>query len=135
MKVAVIGAGGVGGYFGGRLAAAGIDVTFVARGEHFNAIKSSGLMVKSVDGDFKIDNVQIVDSVKNLVNPDLIIMAVKAWQIKDIIPDLKNVIHNNSVILPLENGISAADELGEQINKNNIIGGLCRIISKIESPG
>jgi 2-dehydropantoate 2-reductase len=135
MKVAIIGAGGVGGYFGGKLASAGIDVTFVARGEHYNAIKNSGLLVKSINGDFKIDNVQIVDAAKKLASPELIILAVKAWQIKEIVPDLKSVITENSIILPLENGISITEELGEQIPMNNIIGGLCRIISKIESPG
>jgi 2-dehydropantoate 2-reductase len=135
MKTAVIGAGGVGGYFGGKLAAAGIDVTFVARGEHYKAIKNNGLLVKSIKGDFKVDNVQIVDSANKLASPELIILAVKAWQIKEIVPDLKKIITAGSVILPLENGISITEELGEQVNMNNIIGGLCRIISKIESPG
>lgn len=135
MKIAVIGAGGVGGYFGGKIAKAGYGVSFLARGEHLRAIQSSGLTVKSINGDFKIDSVNATDNLENIGKVNLIILAVKAWQVKEIAYELSKIVDNNSVILPLQNGILAVDELKEQIKTENIIGGLCRIISKIESPG
>lgn len=135
MKIAVIGVGGVGGYFGAKLANAGLDVTLVARGEHLSAIKANGLVVKSIVGDFKVDTIKATDNINEIGYVDLIILGVKAWQIKEIAPQLKSIVNERTTILPLQNGILAAHELSEQINGKNIIGGLCRIISKIESPG
>src|SRR5690554_3448032 len=135
MKITIIGAGGVGGYFGGKLAKAGYDVTFVVRGAHLQAMTNSGLTVKSILGDFLIPQPKVTDKITNLDQPDLILLAVKAWQIKEIRNDLKSIIHSSSIILPLQNGILAADELAEEINNENILYGLCRIISKIEEPG
>lgn len=135
MKIAIIGTGGVGGYFGGKMANTGFDVTFLARGEHLRAIKANGLIVKSILGDFKVDSVKATDNVQTIGFVDLIILAVKAWQVKEISSELKPIIKEDTIILPLQNGVLAAEELKEQIDQKNIIGGLCRIISKIESPG
>lgn len=135
MKIAIIGTGGVGGYFGAKLAKAGFDVTFLARGEHLKAILARGLKVKSILGDFEVENLKATDKITDIEHPDLVIIAVKAWQIKDIRDDLKKIIHADSFILPLQNGVLAAEELSEKIDQKNILGGLCRIISKIESPG
>jgi len=135
MKIAIIGTGGVGGYFGAKLAKAGNDVAFLARGEHMKAIQKNGLEVKSIDGDFKVFPAKVVDTIKQIGQSDLIIIAVKAWQVKELANEIKEIIHSESIILPLQNGILAADELAEVIDKKNIINGLCRIISKIEAPG
>ncbi len=135
MKTAIIGAGGVGGYFGAKLSQAGFDVTFLARGEHLKAMLRNGLKVKSILGDFKIDHINATDKITEIEKPDLIIIAVKAWQIKEIRNDLKKIIHTNSLIIPLQNGVLATDELNKTVDKSNILGGLCRIISRIESPG
>ncbi len=135
MKIGIIGTGGVGGYFGACLANAGYDTAFIARGEHLKAIESGGLEIKSINGGFKVQNVNVTDQITNIKNPDLIILGVKAWQIKEIREDVKSILHDGSIILPLQNGILAYDELAEKIDKKNIIGGLCRIISKIEKPG
>lgn len=135
MRIAIIGAGGVGGYFGGKIANAGYDTTFFCRGENLNALQTSGLMVKSINGDFKIDEINATDKLTNLEGADLILVCVKAWQVKEIAEGLKSIIHTNTVVLPLQNGILAAEELSTEINPKNIIGGLCKIISKIESPG
>lgn len=135
MKIAVIGAGGVGGYFGAKLVQAGHDVTFIARGEHLKAIKSCGLIVKSIDGDFKVEQIKASDKISDIDNPDLVIVAVKAWQIKELREEIKKVLKDETLILPLQNGVLAADELAETIDKKHILGGLCRIISKIEAPG
>jgi 2-dehydropantoate 2-reductase len=135
MKIAIIGTGGVGGYFGGKLAKAGNDVTFLARGKHLKALQENGLMVKSFMGDFLLKPVKASDKIIDLGNPDLIVVATKAWQVREVAKDLSPIVAENTAILPLQNGISAADELKKHVDPVNVIGGLCRIISKIESPG
>jgi len=135
MKIAVIGAGGVGGYFGGRLARANFDVTFLARGEHLREIRRNGLRVKSVNGDFVVKNAQATDSIREIGFADIIILAVKAWQVRDISRELASILKKDTIVLPLQNGVVTADELAENIPSANIIGGLCKIISKVESPG
>ncbi len=135
MKIAVIGTGGVGGYFGARLADSGEDVTFIARDEHLDAIKSNGLYVKSILGDVHVQNPRALGRIEELEHPGLVIICVKAWQIRKIRTSLKNIISRDTVLLPLQNGVTVIDELGEEIDSKNIIGGLCRIISRIESPG
>ena len=135
MKIAIIGTGGVGGYFGGKLARVGFDVTFLARGEHLKAIQQNGLAIKSIQGDVKLDAVKATGRINEIGVVDLAILAVKAWQIKDIVKDLANLIKQDTIILPLQNGVSIIDELKEQITQEHIIGGLCEIMSKIESPG
>ena len=135
MKIAIIGTGGVGGYFGGLLAKAGNEVTFLARGEHLKAIQQNGLIIKSIHGDFTVDSVKATDQIKLIGPVDLAIIAVKAWQVKAIVEELPEILRADSVVLPLENGILAADELSEHLKEEQVIGGLCRIISKIESPG
>jgi 2-dehydropantoate 2-reductase len=135
MKIAVIGAGGVGGYFGGRLARANFDVTFLARGEHLREIRQNGLRVKSVNGDFTVDNAQATDIFGEIGFADIIILAVKAWQVRQISRELGSIIKKDTIVLPLQNGVVSAEELAENIPAANIIGGLCKIISKVESPG
>ncbi|HEY4786898.1 MAG TPA: 2-dehydropantoate 2-reductase [Bacteroidales bacterium] len=135
MKIAIIGTGGVGGYFGAKLGQSGNDVTFLARGEHLRVMQTNGLTVKSILGDFKIGQVKATDNVKNIGTADLIILGIKAWQVKDMALELLNIIDKNTVVLPLQNGILATEELTEHIDRRHVIGGLCRIISKIESPG
>jgi 2-dehydropantoate 2-reductase len=135
MKIAIIGTGGVGGYFGGKLARAGYDVTFLARGEHLKAIQQNGLTIKSIGGDFKIDRVKATDRIDKIGLADLVILGIKAWQVRDISEELLSIIKRETIVLPLQNGILAAEELNEKINNRNIIRGLCRILSKIDSPG
>lgn len=135
MKIAVIGTGGVGGYFGAKLVKAGNDMTFVARGAHLEAIRNKGLQVKSILGDFNVDNLKATDRIAEIDPPDLILLGVKAWQIKEIRDEIQTILKKETMILPLQNGVLAAAELTEKIDKRNILGGLCRIISKIDSPG
>ncbi len=135
MKIAIIGSGGVGGFFGAKLAKAGHNVSFLARGEHLKAIRQKGIQIKSIDGDFIVYPAKATDHIGLIGKSDLILIAVKAWQVNEIASELKPLITEQTLILPLQNGILAVDELAEEIDKENLIGGLCRIISKIESPG
>jgi 2-dehydropantoate 2-reductase len=135
MKTAIIGSGAVGGYFGGRLAAAGTDVTFLARGAHLAALQANGLTVKSILGDFRVFPVKAREKIIDMGLADLILVCVKAWQIREISEELKSIMHPGTIILPVQNGILASEELAETIDRKHILGGLCRIISLIEAPG
>lgn len=135
MKIAIFGSGGVGGYFGGRLAQAGENVTFIARGEHLKAIQQNGLKVSSAQGDFLIHPAQITDSTESIGAVDLIILAIKAWHLDSSLEQIKNLIGNNTAILPLLNGMEHIDKLITNFGKQHILGGLCRISVFIEGAG
>jgi len=135
MKIAIIGTGGVGGYFGGRLARINNEVSFLARGSHLKTLKEKGLTVKSINGDFTLPSINASDKIEDLGVQDFILVCVKAWQMKDIAQDLKKIMHDKTVVLPLENGVTSSTEMEEALGKGFVLGGLCRIISKIESPG
>src|SRR5512133_768656 len=100
MKIAVIGTGGVGGYFGGKMAHAGYDVTFIARGRHLNAILENGLQVKSIHGDFTIRPANATDQLSHIYDAGLIFLAIKAWQVQDMARELKDIIAEDAIILP-----------------------------------
>jgi 2-dehydropantoate 2-reductase len=135
MKIGIIGTGGVGGYFGGKLALAGHEVIFIARGAHLEAIKQNGLQVKSLNGNFTIQPAYATDHLEALQAADLILFGVKAWQIKETGEQLKGIIDKKTVLLPLQNGVMSSEELQDIFPESHVLGGLCRIISKIESPG
>jgi len=134
MKIFVIGAGGVGGYFGGRICEAGYDTTFLLRGETLRTIKNHGLYVKSILGNFKV-HPKVTDDYSATAQADLILLCVKSWQIEAIATKLKPYIKPTAIILPLQNGADNAERLTNIIRKENVVAGLCRIVSKIESPG
>lgn len=135
MNIAIIGTGGVGGYFGGKLAQAGHNVTFIARGKHLEAMQNKGLEVKSILGDFRVDKVTATDNMAELENINLVLVAVKAWQVKDVAKAIKPALAEKASVIPLQNGILAMEELQEVLGKGPVVAGLCRIISKIEAPG
>ena len=114
---------------------AGFEVSFLARGKQLTSILENGIRVRSILGDFQTGPVNATNQIERLGVSDLIILAVKAWQIKEVRQDLLKIIHENSIILPLQNGVLAAEELAYSIDDKHIVGGVCRIISKIEAPG
>jgi 2-dehydropantoate 2-reductase len=134
MNIVVIGTGAVGGYFGGKLTQAGFDVTFIARGKTLEAIKTNGLQVKSINGDFVV-HPKVTNDINDIKNPDLIILGVKSWQIVDIAKQLKPVINENTLVLPLQNGADNADKLLSVLDAENVLAGFCKIVSKIDAPG
>jgi len=135
MKIVVFGTGGVGGYFGGRLARAGEDVTFIARGEHLRAIKDSGLRVDSTEGDFVIYPARATDDVGEVGEVDLVILGVKAWQVPEAARAMKPLVGTHTTVLPLQNGVEAVSQLVDELGSNCVIGGLCRIVSYVVGPG
>jgi 2-dehydropantoate 2-reductase len=135
MKIVIFGAGGVGGYFGGRLAQGGQDVTFIARGAHLDAIRERGLRVDSVNGNFNIFPAQASDSPQAIVAADLILLCVKGWQLGDAVSQMQPLMGGETAILPLMNGMEHMDILLETFGAEHVLGGLCRISAFIEAPG
>ncbi len=135
MRIAVMGAGGVGAYFGGRLAQAGEDVIFIARGDHLRAIREHGLHVESVKGDFVIQPAQAADDPAGVGKVDMVIAGVKAWQVPEAARALVPLIGPESFVLPLQNGVEAPDQFAAILGRKHVIGGLAKIFSFIVEPG
>src|SRR6185369_9488824 len=135
MRIVIFGTGGVGGFFGGRLARAGEDVTFIARGEHLRAIKADGLKVDSTAGDFVIYPAKATDDVSDVGETDLVILGVKAWQVPEAARAIKPLVGPNTTVLPLQNGVEAVSQLADELGSANVVGGLCRIVSFVVGPG
>src|SRR5258707_13111950 len=100
MRIAVMGAGAVGGYFGGRLAEAGEDVVFLARGAHLDAIRKNGLEVESIAGNFRIRPAQATDDPKEIGSADVAIVAVKAWQVPEAARAVRLFLKPDGVAIP-----------------------------------
>ena len=135
MKIAVIGAGGVGGYFGGRLAQAGIDTTFIVRGATLEALRTRGLRVDSIAGDFVIERPQATGDPRSVGPVDAVLLAVKAWQIADAAESAKPLLGPDTMVVPLENGIDAPETIASLLGAQHAVGGLCAIVSFIVAPG
>src|SRR5215831_17527431 len=135
MRIAIFGTGGVGGHFGGRLAQAGEDVTFIARGEHLRAIKETGLKVDSLIGDLVVYPATATDNVNEVGVVDLVIVGVKAWQVPEAARAMKPMVKSQTTVLPLQNGVDAVGELAAELGTDRVIGGLCKIVSFLVGPG
>ena len=135
MRIAIFGTGGVGGYFGGKLAQAGEDVTFIARGEHLRAIQTNGLRVDSLNGDFVINPANATDNVNKVGLMDLVIVGVKAWQMPEAAHAMKPMVGLHTTVLPLQNGVEAVPQLAAELGDERVIGGLCKIVSFVVEPG
>jgi 2-dehydropantoate 2-reductase len=135
MNIAIFGAGGVGGYFGGLLAQAGHEVTFIARGDHLTAIRQNGLKVLSVNGDFTISPAEATEDPADVGPVDYVILGVKHYHLPDVAPQIKPLVGPNTTVVPLLNGVDAHDYLIESLGPKPVVGGLCSIVAMIESPG
>jgi 2-dehydropantoate 2-reductase len=135
MRVTVMGSGGTGGYFGGLLARAGLDVTFVARGPHLDAIRAQGLTVRSrLMGDFTVPARVTADPAE--AGPaDLILFCVKAYDTESAARRLGRAVGPATVILPVQNGIDSAERIGRVIEPGHVIGGLAAVSSVVAAPG
>lgn len=135
MRVAVFGSGAVGGYFGGRLAEAGADVSFIARGDHLRALRRDGLFVESPAGDFHLTPVDATDDPAELDPVDLVIVGTKAWQVADAARAMRPLVGPETMVLPLQNGVEATSDLAQALGPEPVLGGLCRIASAVVEPG
>jgi 2-dehydropantoate 2-reductase len=134
MKILVVGAGAVGGYFGGRLAEKGEDVTFLVREGRRNQLEKTGLAVQSVHGDFVLKPKTIVSG-ENPAPYDVIIVSVKAYHLGSVLESIEPYVGEETMILPLLNGMSHVDRLVDKFGDHNVIGGLCFVESTLDSEG
>ncbi|MDP6961865.1 MAG: 2-dehydropantoate 2-reductase [Dehalococcoidia bacterium] len=135
LKVAVVGAGGTGAYYGGALAKAGHDVTFIARGSHLDAINKSGLQLNTVLlGDFRLDS-PATDDMSSVGPVDLVIFAVKSWGTETAIADMAGLVGNNTLIISTQNGIDSERLLSDAFGKEHVLGCTATVSSMITRPG
>lgn len=135
MRILMVGAGGVGGYFGGRLAAAGQDVTFIARGRHLAAMKSDGLRIESPKGDAHIQPVTAHESAQGLDAMDTVFIAVKIGDTGGAIEACRDAVGPETVVISLQNGLAADDMLIEAFGAERVAGGVAYIASAVDRPG
>jgi 2-dehydropantoate 2-reductase len=134
MKIAVIGAGAVGGYFGGRLASSGSEVVFFVRGKTLEALRAGPLRVQSIGGNFEV-SVRATDDPAEVGEVDAVLVAVKAWQVPEAAAAIQKMPGEKSVVVPLQNGMDAPADLAAVLGPGRATGGLCRIVAKVEGPG
>ncbi len=129
MRIAVFGSGGVGGYFGGRLAQSGQEVNFIARSKHLDVLRRKGLKIDSIADDFKLDKVQATAEPKDVGVVDYILCCVKAWQVPAAAKAMQPMIGDNTLVIPLQNGVEAPAQLAEILGEDIVLGGMCAIIA------
>ena len=135
MRFAIWGVGGVGGYVGARLVEAGHDVALVARGAHLAEIQASGLHVQSAKGDVSVRPAFATSDAGSIGVVDCVIVAVKAWQVPEVARSLSPLVGAHTLVLPLQNGVEAGDQIAERIGSEHALGGVAKIISFISAPG
>jgi 2-dehydropantoate 2-reductase len=135
MRIAVVGAGGVGGGFGAALARAGADVTFIARGAHLAAMKSQGLKVQSERGDTHLVPTRATDDPAEIGKVDIVLFCVKSWDVESAGQHIKPLIGPDTAVIPLQNGIDAAERLIPILGSGAVMGGVAQISASITEPG
>lgn len=135
MKIAIFGSGGVGGYFGGRLAAAGEDVTFLARGAHLAALREGGLHIESPNGALHLPKVQATDRPEDAGPVDVVLFTVKLYDVDAAAATLKPMIGPDTVVITLQNGVDAVDMVAKHVGAGHVAGGVAYIVIVIDKPG
>lgn len=135
MRVAIYGTGSVGGYFGGRLAQAGADVSFIARGAHLQALQRDGLRVESVRGDFHLHPVRATDDPAAVGEVDVVMVGVKSWQVREAAAAIGPLLGAGTAVVTMQNGIEAPAIVAEAIGRDRVLPGIARIFSHIAAPG
>ncbi|WP_410790166.1 2-dehydropantoate 2-reductase [Kribbella sp. C-35] len=133
MRIGIVGAGGVGGYFGARLAA-GQDVAFVARGKHLEALKADGLVVRSPAGDLQLP-VQATSVPAEIGPVDYVLICVKTWQLPEAIDTIRPLVGPDTAIITVQNGVEAPDQVAEVYGRDAVLPGAAEVIAYVESPG
>lgn len=135
MRIVILGSGGVGGYFGGRLAAAGTDVTFVARGAQLAALRHDGLKLLSPRGNLHIPRVKTAATIVEVEAADLVVVAVKLWDTQTVAASLAPLAKRGATIISLQNGVQKDDLLRRYVPSEAVMGGVCYIAAAISEPG
>ncbi|MEU1601126.1 2-dehydropantoate 2-reductase [Streptomyces sp. NPDC005708] len=136
MRIAVMGTGGVGGYFGAKLALAGNEVAFVARGKHLEAIRANGLRVESPLGDMHLPKAaQATDDPTEIGPVDLVLFSVKLWDTETAAEAIKPLLGEHTAVVSFQNGVMKDDVLRQVLGPDHVIGGVCYIAATIAEPG
>jgi len=135
MRVAVVGAGGVGGAFGAALAKAGADVTFIARGAHLAAMRSKGLRIEGGRGEIHLVPTQATDDPKTVGPVDYVLFCVKLWDVESAGDHIRPLVGPNTAVIPLQNGIDAPERLAPILGARAMMGGVAQISASIVEPG
>jgi 2-dehydropantoate 2-reductase len=135
MRVAVIGTGGIGGYFGAQLAKAGADVTFVARGAQLAALRERGLIVESGVAPVALPQVSATDDLAAIGSVDATMLCVKLWDVEPTAPRLAPLVAGGGVVIPFQNGVDAPDVLRRALGEEAVAGGTAHIAATIRAPG
>jgi len=135
MRIGVVGVGGVGGLVGGLLAHSGVEVAFVARGAQLAALRERGLRVESTRATFQLPPLEAAEDPAQLAPCDVVLVAVKSWQVAEIAPSLRPLLAADGFVVPLENGVEAAATLVQALGEKRVVGGLCAMLAWLESPG
>jgi 2-dehydropantoate 2-reductase len=135
MRIAVVGTGGVGGGFGAALAKAGADVTFIARGAHLAAMKNEGLRVRSDRGDIHLVPTQATDNPAEIGEVDIVLFCVKLWDVESAGQHIRPLIGADTAVIPLQNGVDAAERLIPILGPSAVMGGVAQISASIVAPG
>ncbi len=135
MKIAILGAGAVGGYYGGLLARSGNEVTFIARGAHLAAIRECGLRVESVHGDFEVCPAQATDDPATVGPVDLVLVTVKSYGLEEAAVAARSLVGPETCVLPLLNGLDAAERLAAVLGDGPVLAGLTHISASVVAPG
>jgi 2-dehydropantoate 2-reductase len=135
MRIAVVGAGGVGGGFGVALAKAGAEVTFIARGAHLAAMKSQGLKVQGPRGETHLVPTRATDDPASIGKVDIVLFCVKLWDVESAGSQIKPLIGPDTAVIPLQNGVDAAERLIPILGPSAVMGGVAQISASIIKPG
>lgn len=135
MRIAIMGAGGIGGYYGARLAQAGHDVAFITRGDHLRAIRAHGLKLVGPNGDAVIPHAQATDDPGTLAPVDVVLFCVKLFDTEDAARAIAPLLSKGGVCISLQNGVDGPERIGAVIGGDRVMGGLAFVSSLIESPG
>jgi 2-dehydropantoate 2-reductase len=135
MKFAVFGAGGVGGYFGARLAEAGHEVHFIARGAHLEAIRKNGLKLESAVGGALVKPARATDDPASIGPVDCVLMCVKLWDLDRAAADCKPLVAGGGCVLPLQNGVDAPERCAAALGADKVLGGTAHVATVIAAPG
>jgi 2-dehydropantoate 2-reductase len=135
MRIAVVGTGGIGGPYGASLAKAGADVTFVARGAHLAAMRENGLRIEGDRGETHIRPAQATDDIASIGTVDFVLFCVKLWDVENVGAELRAIIRPGTAVVPLQNGIDAADRLVPILGPDAVMGGTAFVTGNITAPG
>ena len=134
MKIAVFGVGGVGSGFGAPLAEAGYDVSFIARGPHLAAMQQDGLRIVG-QREIHVNPVNATDSVDSIGPVDFVLLTVKLWAVRDAAEKLSPLLHDDTAVVTLQNGVEAASMVADVVGADHVMGGVAEISAAIEEPG